>query len=237
MTRYDEGLVVDGSRVARHLLRLSLGAHCKRVGTRESIEDANGWLDGADARALLVVDSALEGFAPLLETLARSDARPAFLVVSARPGLEDELRATLAGAIGYLPKPISRRTLSAAILAADDGFTHAPPRARSGPFAEVEVADPVSGEAQLVCEVMDLSEGGAFLAAPGPIPAGTRLQLRLRLDGGPVRVAARVRRVQEPTWEATPGWGVSIEHDDANSRSALARFVAQNLDPRRRWVG
>ena len=65
----------------------------------------------------------------------------------------------------------------------------------------------------------------ALVSTHVPIPAGTRLQLRLQIDDEVVPVEAEVVRAQEPSWGSVPGIGVAFHFDDERRREILERFV------------
>jgi len=83
------------------------------------------------------------------------------------------------------------------------------------------------GAALVALALLDVSECGAFLATPGPLPLGTRLQLQLSLPAGPQRLAARVVRVQEPGWGHCGGVGVRFESASSAASAALRSLLAE----------
>jgi CheY-like chemotaxis protein len=228
MWMFNTALVVDGSVVARQLINTFLRLHAKQIDCVESVQAARDFVP-TEETTLVVLDMTLEGSLAWLEECANSEARPALLAVTARPTHEEETRVTLLGAIGYLAKPFTYRQLASALARVSPFFEMAPARVRAAPLARAVMVDPVTGEEQISCEVRDLSDEGAFLATAAPVPVGTALQLRLYLTDRSIAVLATVKRIQEPRWGATPGWGVAFDHTEA-SRLFVENFVAEQAE-------
>jgi CheY-like chemotaxis protein len=228
MQVFNTALVVDGSVVARQLVNTFLRLHAKQIDCVASVGEAREQVF-ADASALVVLDMTLEGSVAWLEECAGRDPRPALLGVTTRPTTDEETRVTLLGAIGYLQKPFTYRQLASALARVSPFFEIAPARVRAAPLARAAMVDPANGEEQISCEVRDLSSEGAFLATAAPVPIGTTLELRLYLTDRSIALRATVKRIQEPRWGVTPGWGVAFDHI-ADSRRILKNFVAEQAD-------
>jgi DNA-binding response OmpR family regulator len=217
--------VVDRSIVARHLLARFLRPYCKITSACDTTVEAQMRI-GQGGISLVVLDAGLEGALPWLESIPAADARPAFVVVTQHPCRSEEALVSLRGAIGYLSKPISFQSLARALRGAVKSFEPGSARARAAPLAEAAIGDPTTGDAQVSCEVLNLSADGALLSTPAPIEIGTRLTLCLSLPTHALTVRARVVRVQEPGWGVSPGWGLVFEHDGREAPQAIERFVA-----------
>ena len=225
MKLFDKALVIDGSVVACEVLAHYLTRVSKASESVQSLEEARAWLAG-DHASLVVLDATLPGAFDWFECCSAQPERPMVLVVTTRPSFEEEVRATLLGAVGYLPKPISSGELVHAIRGARGEFLPSASRAYAASLAVASIDDPDTGESQLACQVIDLSEGGALLATGAPGRVGREVSLRLAMAGRVVAVGARIARVQEPDWDAVAGWGVRFEYPDEQTRSTVAEFVA-----------
>jgi CheY-like chemotaxis protein len=221
---FERALIVDGSRAARQLLARSLKSYCGSSMAVGSIAEARAQA-GSDL-GLVVLDTSVEGAMAWFEQLSASPSRPAFVIVTSRPSQEEETRASILGAIGYLPKPISFRDLAHSLVASFVTFTPAPPRATTRPIAEASIADPITGEPQFTCQVVNLSATGALLATAAPIALGSTLLMWLVLDRHAIPTHARVVRVQEPGWGVAAGCGVIFQYDSDENRRFVERFVA-----------
>jgi len=231
----DEGaaLVVDRAAVFRHLMSRFLSTRYPRLSSAASVEEARRHCVDVPP-SLVVLDATLEDSFEWLSSWGARTPRPAFAVVTSRPSVAEGTRASLAGAIGYLPKPVSvgclLRTLALSSPVAKRGL----PRVRALPIAEISVADPITGSREVTCEVRDLGLHGAFVEAAAPIPLGTRLRLSLRFGSERLVLGARVVRVQEPAWGTPSGWGLAFDHTNTEALRFLEEFV---LGPRDATAG
>jgi DNA-binding response OmpR family regulator len=114
--RYGTAIVVDRSSVARRLLAEHLRAHCDHVLAVGEFCDLRAEL-GVHV-SLVVIDSTADGAMDWLEEASRQRQRPAVLVVTHTPSRQEEIRATLLGAIGYLAKPVSSDQIASALAPA-----------------------------------------------------------------------------------------------------------------------
>jgi CheY-like chemotaxis protein len=224
---FERALIVDGSSVARQLFALSLRSYCGTTAAVGSIEEARAHVAGA---GLVVLDAALDGAVAWFEEQGASPSKPAFVLVTSRPSQDEETRATMLGAIGYLAKPIAFRDLTHALMCSNGGFVPAPTRAVASPIAQVSIAEPATGEPQFACRILNLSATGALLATAAPIAVGSSLLLWLLLDGRPIPTHARVVRVQEPAWGVTAGCGVMFEFDSEENRRLVEQFVDKHRE-------
>lgn len=220
-------LIVDGSPVARSLLARLLRGYSREIVELGSTEEAKLALSRHPNVSLVMVDTRVGGNGlELLEHIARSAAlRPPVIVLTSRPDLEEETRASLLGAIGYLAKPVSLREILRALRGFERSFTPALPRVRTDAVAQVVVVDPQTKIEEIAWDVWDMSVSGALISSHAPIPAGTRLQLRLQLGDEVIPVEAEVVRAQEPSWGLVPGVGVVFHFDDERQQEALERFI------------
>lgn len=222
-------LVADGSEIVRHLVRRLLAPHARAVHAAANVDEA---LEVAARGACEVVlaDVTLPGggAVELLRQLARvPDPRPGVVAMSLRPCVEEECRLSVAGALGYLEKPIAHRNLARifkALACRIDGASaerlhcHSPLRA---------VVIDENGRDAVSWEVRDWSDSGAFLLTQAPLPVGS--QLRLELRSGPIHcsVCAEVIRVQEPAWGRLPGVAVAFRRGDALQMERLGALRAR----------
>jgi CheY-like chemotaxis protein len=220
-------LVVDGSPVARSLLAHLLKPYCCKVVELSSVEEAKVALSGHESVSLVIVDARVEGGGlALLEHITGFAAeRPLVIFLTSRPSLDEETQASLLGAIGYLVKPVSLREILRTLRGFEGPFTRALPRVRTAPIARAVVIDPETKTEQIAWDIWDMSASGALVSSHVPIPAGTRLQLRLQLEDDVVPVEAEVVRAQEPSWGLVPGIGVAFHFEDERRRKTLERFV------------
>jgi DNA-binding response OmpR family regulator len=223
----DTVLIVDDSPVARSLLARLLRSYCREIVELNSTEEAKLALSQHPNVSLVVVDTRAGGNGmELLEYIARFAAeRPPVIVLTARPDLEEETRATLLGAIGYIAKPVSLREILRALRGFERSFTPALPRVKSEAVAQVAVVDPQTKIEEIAWDVWDMSASGALVSSHAPIPIGTRLQLCLQLGDETVPVEAEVVRAQEPSWGLVPGVGVVFHFDDERQQEAVRRFI------------
>jgi CheY-like chemotaxis protein len=223
-------LVVDGSLVMRELLRVLLSTQCQGVrtaGTRGEAREELRWHGDLD---LVLCDAHLpdgDGLS-LLEEEKDTTTTRRWIVMTARPDPGSADRARKLGALGYLTKPVAFRDIAGALRGCGHGGGgRVAPRRRFS--VDASIMDPLcEGDALLEVDVLDLSESGAFLATPGPLALGTRLQLALPLPDDLVLVTASVVRVQEPVWGGCGGVGVRFENLDPLSLLFLRRYLERS---------
>ncbi|MGH7338815.1 MAG: hypothetical protein ACREI7_14635 [Myxococcota bacterium] len=117
MNRFGTAIVVDRSSIARRLLAGHLRDHCDRVLAVSTVGELRERL--ASHVSLVVIDSTAEGAMDWLEEASRLPERPAVLVVTHLPSRQEEIHATLLGAIGYLTKPITFDQMARALAPAN----------------------------------------------------------------------------------------------------------------------
>ena len=224
-------LVVDPSKVGRALVARLLRLHCNLAIEVGSVVEARERLPSANP-SLVVMDVAIDGGFDFLEHVSSLRDKPAVLVLAIHPNAEDETRASLLGAIGYLAKPISLRSVLRALRRSKGPYEPTLPRAQTQPLARVVVIDPESKVAQVTWDVSDMNCAGALLSSHTFLPVGTRLQLLVLLDNEEIPVHAEVVRVQEPTWGLAPGLGVTFHYPSEHERSRVERFISDKLTRR-----
>src|SRR5262245_7858199 len=116
VNRFGTAIVVDRSSIARRLLADHLHVHCDRVLAVGTVAELREQL-GSNV-SLVVIDSTADGAMGWLEEASRQPQRPAVLVVTHLPSRQEEIHATLLGAIGYLIKPVSLDQLARALAPA-----------------------------------------------------------------------------------------------------------------------
>lgn len=223
-------LVVDDSLVMREMLRALLAVHAEAVHTATCFREAQHELRWHGDLDLVLCDVVLpdgDGMA-LLEAEGSACPERRWILMTARPEPKGPERARSLGALDYLTKPVAYRDIARALR----GYGHGRPgRAlpRRGVRLPASIVEPDGRGGPLVAlELLDVSESGAFLATPGPLPLGTRLQLQLSLPAGPQRLAARVVRVQEPGWGLCGGVGVRFESASSAAAAALRSLLAES---------
>jgi DNA-binding NtrC family response regulator len=117
MNRFGTAIVVDRSSIARRLLAAHLHGCCEHVLVVSSVRELRDQLC-AETVSLVVIDSTADGAMDWLEETSRHAERPAVLVVTHLPSRQEEIHATLLGAIGYLSKPVSFDQLASALAPA-----------------------------------------------------------------------------------------------------------------------
>ncbi len=137
-------LIVDDSPVARSLLARLLRGYSRELVELSSTEEAKLALSRHTNVSLVMVDTRVGGNGlELLEHIARSATeRPPVIVLTSRPDLEEETRASLLGAIGYLAKPVSLREILRTLRGFERPFAPALPRVRAEAVAQAVVVDP-----------------------------------------------------------------------------------------------
>jgi CheY-like chemotaxis protein len=221
-------LIADTSTVGRALVARLLTPYAHRTIETGSATEARERLSLPDL-SLVIVDLSADWSFSFLEDISRLEVKPAVLVLTSHPNLEDETRAVMLGAIGYLPKPISLRKILRTLRGAEAPFEFAPQRAYAKPLARAVVIDPSTKAAQITWDVWDMSIGGALIGCQNSLPIGTRLQLLLVLDEEEVLVDAEVVRRQEPTWALVPGAGVTFHYPSESGRLSVERFISDRL--------
>jgi CheY-like chemotaxis protein len=235
MGRLGRLLVVDDSAVVRELLSVVLAPHCSRVVTAVSAVKGIDALREDRSFDLVLCDVATpegDGFDVLEYLATRGTTKPGVVLVTARPRAEDAQRASELGALGYIAKPVSLRSLLAVLRQAGSQWDPGRPgRRRSDGLARVldskASVEGREGVSQMEWEIGNLSASGAFLETPGPVPLGTQLNLILQLDASEVPLQARVVRVQDPGWYQPGGVGVEFEALSSDAREALERYLSQ----------
>jgi DNA-binding response OmpR family regulator len=111
-------VVIDRSGVSRQLLARYLHGHCDHVEELRTVAELRERLRGS--RVSLVVIEATDEAMTWFEEIAKREEKPAVLVVTWCPSQEDELRAGLLGAVGYLAKPVPYRRFASALSLPDD---------------------------------------------------------------------------------------------------------------------
>jgi CheY-like chemotaxis protein len=225
-------LIVDGSPLARSLLAYLLKPYCREIVELASRDEAQVALSRHEGVSLVIVDARVDGDGvALLEHITGFAAeRPPVILLTPEPDLEEETRASMLGAIGYLPKPVSLQEILRTLRGFEGPFTPASPRVRTEPIARAVVIDPDTKTEQIAWDIWDISATGALISSHAPIPTGARLQLRLELEEEVVPVEVEVVRAQEPSWGLVPGIGVSFHFEDERRREILESFVASKDD-------
>jgi CheY-like chemotaxis protein len=235
MARLGRLLVVDDSAVVRELLSVVFAPHCHSVVTAASAMKAIDALREDRGFDLVLCDVATpegNGFDVLEYVASRETSMPGVVLVTARPREEDARRARELGALGYMAKPVSLRSLLAVLRqAGHDWDPMRPGRRRSNGVARVldtkATVEEREGVSQMEWEIGNLSATGAFLETPGPVPLGTQLNLILQLGASEVQVQARVVRVQDPGWYQPGGVGIEFEALRPGARQALERYLSE----------
>jgi CheY-like chemotaxis protein len=222
-------LVVDDSRTMLELLRTVLAPIHREVLTAADVAGACAALDARPDLDFVLCDVVLpdgSGFDVLAHARGNEDTRAEVALMTARWSEEDCERARESGALAYLSKPVSLPDIRRAWSERAERRPLHPrsPRRRVVLRASVVGAGDEGGLLRLVA--LDLSRTGAFLATPGPLELGAKLELALGDPAAPVRVVATVVRVQEPTWQDPSGVGVRFEAVEESSREAFERLVS-----------
>ena len=222
--RIERAVVADASSVVVRLVAQALetrGVHVHTAHCGEGLLDAlaGQWVD------LVVADTELPSLPglELLERLAARAQRPAVVLMARTPNDAEETAASLAGVLAYLAKPLQLPELARAIAAPDKEKDEAP-RARAAALATARFLE--KGEPVYACEVLDISETGALLAAAPLADCGEELDLELDLGEVAYLCRARVVRVQEPSWHARSGLGVRFEEVPQGLLQAVRRLAA-----------
>ena len=228
-------LVVDPSELGRGALAAVLEPRCPEVVQAASCPEAIEVLRANPDFSLVVAEVALPDPAglELLAWIAEMPApRPQVLIVTARAVDGEDLRAADLGADGYLTKPVLFRDIARVLKRSQGAFTSAARRVRSRPVGTAYLVEARSGDfrseeqSHMAWDIHDLSLSGAFLETKGPLPVGQEVTLSLVVEARPLRVRAKVVRVQEPSWDHVAGVGVAFESFDEDAdRAALAAFI------------
>ena len=204
-------IVADAVPEARRLLGIMLSplaSPCIETATvEETLEAARG-----QQQPLILLDLAsLPGDAlAMIETLVGLDASPMVCAMSAEPTPEEEARALLLGAIGYLEKPVVPERVAAAIRLADVAEEELSMRRRlTGPLGYASALDS-RGRPMLRWIVENVSPSGLFLRTTAPLHVGELLRLELDMARVRFRASVRVQRSQAPSWLTAGGIGVEF---------------------------
>ena len=121
------GVVVDRSAVSRQLLARYLRAHCEQIEELATVDELRARMRGSTVSLVVVeaTDEAMTWF----EEMAKRQEKPAVLVVTRCPSQDEEFRAALLGAVGYLAKPVPYRRFARALHLVSDAQ---PPRGERG---------------------------------------------------------------------------------------------------------
>jgi CheY-like chemotaxis protein len=226
-------LVVDASPTARETLRTVLIPHCRRVLTAASAGEAVQVIDRDETIGLVLCDAVLPeqgGFAVLGHARELTGRRPEVILVSPWWIPADSQRATEAGALGYLVRPISLRDVARLWKQGRVQPQGLQSRTERRPLAKVWLLDPLErGRTVLSWDLYDVSTTGAFIETRGPLPVGAQLLLEIIFGKESVRCTARVVRVQEPCWMHVGGVGVVFVEMDPASRRVLEDVVHQSV--------
>jgi len=227
--------VADSAGVVRELLRRFLEPRCGRV---ESVADGlslRGALAQSPAPDLVVADAHLPSLPglELLEEIGHLDcSRPAVVLLTTRPDVTEETRASLAGAIGYVSKPIHLPELDRVLALAgrEELAARSAPRLRPLPVATARLLD--AGAPVFALDVLDISETGALVATHMSLDPGTRLDLQISVGSEWLSVEAIVARVQEPNWMIGAGVGVEFLEPTDAFRAAIRSHIAAEIAAR-----
>jgi DNA-binding response OmpR family regulator len=171
-----------------------------------------------------------DGFQILDDVAMTAGGKPEMILVTGRPNADEADRAIEMGAVGYLAKPISIRSIVGALKQSRYGVAPRALRRRPGGRAcliglegELELTGP--DDPQLLWYTRDVSATGAFIETESPLPVGSKLDLALDIGDVRIRVTAEVVRVQEPGWGQGAGIGVSFVEFGDSAREALQGYV------------
>lgn len=218
-----------GSAADRRVEALRAAGH--EVLDAGHLAEALDLLDAHGLPDLVAVDlgpAALRGHELLarLQTEPRARRMPV-LALGDGDGVPQALR--LLGVRARLPRLAPPEALVAAVndllfRGARDGRKH--PRVR----VSVPVRVTARGCASFGT-ASDLSEGGAWVPCPNPLPVGTELELWLSLPhcDMPVRLPARVVRTEDRRGPLPAGMGLCFAAADAPDRALLGEFVRARL--------
>jgi len=227
---FEDALVVSSSKVMQDLIGRFLREHTETVSTATSMNEAARLASGMDASGIVVLDADIDrqGGLELFESLAAAENsnRPAFVVITGKPNLELETRASLLGAIGMLTKPVSLPKLSAILRRSTTAFEPSARRLRARPLGEVVLLDEPVGAGIVKWVIEDISESGAFLRSFVEYEPGTVLPMELHLGTSRISVAARVMRSHHSPVPSNVGIGVQFELD-SKTRVALQRSLSE----------
>jgi CheY-like chemotaxis protein len=223
MRDLDSVLIVDRSKVMQHALQTVLRPHALDRHTATSCGEAIKHLELDSRISLILCDHRLpdgNGF-DMLEYTAAHTPSVHVVLMATHYNCDEHERATAAGALAYLAKPVSLGRLARAW----NGRGHEAPEERSwrAQFRRsVRLVDSTSGDTKLLSWIVDdMSVSGAFIKTDGPFPVGEVLELEIDSDVAPIRVRAVVVRVQEPSWLYPGGIGVRFEELDEQLRDSL----------------
>ena len=229
-TGFAWAVVADEAAIVRELVRRFLESRCDRVDAIADGGALDAKLTAPAVPDLIVADTQLPGFdgLALLERVSRLDGeRPAILLLASQPSHDEETRASLGGAIGYLAKPIRLPELDRTLALA--GLTTLPSRVacrlRTQPVATARLLE--CGRAMVDLDVLDLSETGALVTSHAPLAPGTELHLSISVGADWLPVRASVVRIQEPGWSQVAGVGVEFVEPAVGFCAAVRDFVAR----------
>jgi len=215
------------------MLRLILASRAESVLVAPSIRDGMTVIAKNADTTLVLSDMKLVdgcGFDLLGYIRSLEEPRPDVILLASKASDAEAERASESGALGLLVKPICYRDIATVLRRSKDRqFAHRAERKRSNGRAYLLDADhrakgPDAVVPQLVWYVRDLSATGAFLETETPLPIGMNLDVLIELGSESARLAAKVVRVQVPSWEYSGGVGVSFVGGGA-ARRTLERYL------------
>lgn len=226
-------LIVDDSRVSRAMMATMMAPYCDGSVTAGSGHEAIEILSNRNDIDLVLSDVVMkngDGFELLAHIASMGSAAPKVVMVTAYPREKAAENALELGALAYLSKPTTVRSILNAV-----GHSKLNER------REVNTRWRCSAKAYLLegesdsralfsWDVYNLSPNGAFIETKCPLPLGTEMDLVIVLEGMKAHVVARVVRVQEPSWIDVGGAGVEFVAT-SEEFGQLLEYALRNLEP------
>lgn len=187
----------------------------------------------ADRPDLLLLDlilPGLDGWA-VLEHLRGWDGAPPVVIMSVRAEYEAVERASREAVAAYIEKPFSVRDLVETCQEVLDGrrggIARLAGERRTATRHLVRVPAEVlaeEGRWRTLCELLDVSTGGARIAVPTPLPHHGDLELDFELpDAGALHLAGRVQWLS-PSDGGLLAYGLSFVNVDPEDLARLVRI-------------
>jgi CheY-like chemotaxis protein len=218
-------LLVDDSRFIREVLGRLLFPHFSKIIFASSYRDALKELEQNPGIDTVICDVVLpdgNGFQLLEELASEPKTMPKSLMMTSRWNEDDRRRALSLGAIGYLPKPITLRSIRTTLSIPPRPI---PRESRHRTLASAWIIDPELRERMLCLGIHNISATGLLLDTTGALPVGTELELEIVYgEDQVVRARGTVVRVQEPSW--LYAGGVAVHFDWVESPEKLGQLLS-----------
>lgn len=222
-------LVVDESAIILRVLEMMLRSRCSQVLVCSGVDAALNHLDQHPEIELVLAGVGSDsdyGFRVLEHISNSRHHKPHVIITTSHRNEMDRKKAVALGALAYLARPITMKSLSDAWVKTSRGEPFPGRAPRKYCENSVYVVEEESGSLPLIgWQLKNISESGAFIETRGPVEPDTELHLLIEAGGDQLRATVSVVRVQEPSWNVAGGIGVQFSTMDKSSCSRLRQWI------------